>query len=287
MTASVAIWSLTAALLFGLGLVLTQFGLRSFSPSQGATMSIPSATLLFVLLSPLLVDFAGWSLSGALIFAAAGVMFPSTVTLLTFESNRRIGPSLTGALGNLAPLFAVLMAFALLGEVPRSGQIAAIALILGGVLTLLWRPRLTPVTFALWVIALPLAAALLRGLTQPLVKLGLERWPDPFAAALIAYLVSTVVVLSFRSAKEGMPKLGVPRPQALWFVAVGMCNGLGALSMYAALARGPVAAVAPLVASYPLATVLFARLFLGVGLDRRTALGIVLTVAGVALLMRN
>ena len=46
---------------------------------------------------------------------------------------------------------------------------------------------------------------------------------------------------------------------------VGLLNGLAVLTMYAALARGPVAVVAPLVACYPLATLAFSRLLLGAG----------------------
>jgi drug/metabolite transporter (DMT)-like permease len=52
------------------------------------------------------------------------------------------------------------------------------------------------------------------------------------------------------------------RRGALWFAAVGLCNGLSVLSLYAALGRGPVALVAPLVASYPLVTLLLSFVFL-------------------------
>jgi drug/metabolite transporter (DMT)-like permease len=72
----------------------------------------------------------------------------------------------------------------------------------------------------------------------------------------------------------------------LWFAAVGWCNGLAALLMYAALAKGSVALVSPLVATYPLVTVVGSMLFLGkVEGGARLALGVALTVAGVALLI--
>ena len=58
------------------------------------------------------------------------------------------------------------------------------------------------------------------------------------------------------------------------------------LAIYAALARGPVAVVAPLVACYPLATLAFSRLLLGSGgLTVGAGLGVAITVAGVALLL--
>jgi drug/metabolite transporter (DMT)-like permease len=71
-------------------------------------------------------------------------------------------------------------------------------------------------------------------------------------------------------------------------VPVGLLNGLAVLSMYAALARGPVAVVAPLVACYPLATMAFSRLLLGsTSLAWSAGAGVVTTVVGVALLLRG
>lgn len=279
--------ALGAAGFFGLGLVLTQIGLREVSPLRGASISVPTSAGIFALLSPLLIDVAGIHAGSVLLFALAGCLFPATVTLLTFEANRRIGPHLTGALGNLTPLFAVLIAFIVLGEVPRSGQLLGIAVIIGGVLLLVRRPPGTPGRLAAWAIALPICAAFIRGLVQPVVKLGLETWPSPFAAALIGYLVSTLVVLGAGTLEK---ESTTPRLQGrgwLWFCAIGTCNGLAVLSMYAALARGPVSLVAPLAACYPLATLLFSRLLLGsTGLGRRTLAGVATTVLGVALLLQ-
>ena len=58
------------------------------------------------MLSPAMLDTSSFNASGALLFALSGCLFPAVVTLLTFEANRRVGPSVTGALGNLSPLFA-------------------------------------------------------------------------------------------------------------------------------------------------------------------------------------
>ena len=71
------------------------------------------------------------------------------------------------------------------------------------------------------------------------------------------------------------------------FAPVGLLNGLSVLAMYAALARGPVAIVAPLVACYPLATLAFSRVLLGSGgITWSAGFGVAITVAGVALLLR-
>jgi drug/metabolite transporter (DMT)-like permease len=53
-----------------------------------------------------------------------------------------------------------------------------------------------------------------------------------------------------------------PPRKAAAFAAVGLCNGLSVLAMYAALEYGPVTVVSPLIAGYPLVTLLLSRAFL-------------------------
>ena len=48
----------------------------------------------------------------------------------------------------------------------------------------------------------------------------------------------------------------------LWFAAIGLCNGLSVLAMYGALKYGSVTVVSPLIAGYPLVTLLLSRVFL-------------------------
>ena len=143
------------------------------------------------------------------------------------------------------------------------------------------------VHLAPWALTLLLIAAFIRGLVQPVVKLGLAQWPSPFAATVIGYVISATVILSVGIAREGRAVLPSRSSGWQWFVPVGLLNGLSVLLMYAALVRGSVAVVAPLVASYPLATLAFSRLLLGSGaLTWSVGLGVATTVAGVALLLR-
>jgi drug/metabolite transporter (DMT)-like permease len=97
------ILALGASFMFGFALVLTQFGLRYASPSRGALVSIPTSATLLWIFAPLLLDWPGRSLHAAAIFAGVGLLFPATVTLLTFEANRQMGPSVSAALSNLTP----------------------------------------------------------------------------------------------------------------------------------------------------------------------------------------
>jgi drug/metabolite transporter (DMT)-like permease len=283
---AVILLALAAAVVIGLGLALTQMGVRHLPPLRGACVSIPTTALFFLLLAPFTVDFGAGDAKAATLFALAGVLFPAAVTLMNYGATLRIGPNLTGALGNLAPLCAVFIAFVLLGEIPRAGQLAAIAVILFGVALLFGNPFGRGAKAIDWALSLPLAAALIRGLVQPVVKLGLAAWPNPFAATLFAYVVSAAVLVSVGLLREGRKLYRFEGRDWLWFPLVGICNGLGLLLIYAALAKGPVAVVAPLAACYPVPTMLFSRfLFAREPLVPRVGLGVTVTVAGVVLLL--
>ena len=283
---TVILLALAAAVVIGLGLALTQMGVRHLPPLRGACVSIPTTALFFLLLAPLTIDFSAGDGGATELFLLAGLLFPAAVTLMNFGATRRIGPSMTGALGNLAPLCAVFIAFVLLGETPRPFQLAAIAVILFGVALLFGNPFARGAKAIDWAVSLPLAAALIRGLVQPVVKLGLAAWPNPFAATLFAYLASALVLVSAGVLYEGRRLYRFESRGWLWFPLVGICNGIGLLLIYAALARGPVAVVAPLAACYPVPTMIFSRYLVArEPLAPRMGFGIIVTVAGVVLLL--
>jgi len=288
MTTSTLLLSIASAFCFALALVMQRFGLRSLSPMQGARISLLVSAIIAIGLAIFVVDYARWNERSALLFALVGLFFPAGVTLLTYMANRRIGPSLTGALGNLTPIFAVLFAMILLREAPTVLQLAGLAAVSAGIALLFIRRGASVRAVTVWIMALPVVGAVLRGLAQPVVKLGLEDWPEPFAVAAISFPVSAVLVLSLahvverRRARLAMPSDGRWR----WFVAVGTCNSTAVILLYLALRHAPITQVAPIVACYPLFTVLMSRL---AGDDqeisRLAIAGIMLMVGGVILVL--
>ena len=220
------------------------------------------------------------------IFVAVGLVFPAVLTIMTFASNRALGPVVTGALGNLSPLLSVAVAVA---AAARAAPCAAIRRADGGVLGVLtitvtrtddmrdWRT---------WALLLPLGASVLRGVIPPIIKIGLEAWPNPIAAGLTGYIVSTLTVLTVERIRTGRFMVQAPLSGKLWFACNGICNGIGTLLLYAALGAGPVSLVAPLYATYPLFTVGLSVLFLGnVKITFRLVAGTALTVGGVVLVL--
>lgn len=266
-------------------MVASKIGLRWRDPRAGAAISIPTAMALFALASPLALDLAAFSLEAAALFALVGLFFPALVTLINFASTERLGPTITSTLSTTGPVFALAAAALLLGEsiTPRA-WLAAIG-VAAGIALLSWTPGAPRAPgVRLW-LALPLCGALLRGLAQTLAKAGLLLWPNPFAAGLIGYLVSSATVVAVdRLSRERPPPSR--RAGIGWFAFTGVLNGAGVLAMYGALQAAPVSQVAPIVASYPLITFLLAALVLREErLTARAAAACALTVAAVAFLV--
>jgi drug/metabolite transporter (DMT)-like permease len=284
-TITIAIF-LALASMFGLGagFVLTQFGLRWMVPWLGAAISIPTSTLLFWCLAPFFVDPREGNLGAVVLFACVGLFFPGTVALLNFEANRLMGPNIAGALSSMTPVFAVLLAIVILGERIRGPQLLALAAIVVGI-TLMYRGQVSLSGRSIWLLALPVAASAIRGVIQPVVKFGFEWWPNPIAAVVVSYTVSSAVLILSALGRAGGTVPDIDHRGALWFAAVGLCNGLSVLAMYGALEYGPVAIISPLIASYPLVTLLLSRVFLRKE-DLRPQLiaGVSATVCGVILL---
>ena len=285
MTAAI-VFGIAAAAFLGAGLVLTQFGLRTIHPLSGAAISVPSFTLVFLLLSPILLRGETIVWHAVPIFIAVGLVFPVLLTILTFASNRALGPVVTGALGNLSPILSVAVAVVLLHEPLRALQFGGLMVCVLGVLTITITRTDDMRDWRTWALLLPLGASVLRGVIPPVIKLGLEVWPNPIAAGLTGYIVSTLTVLTVERIRTGRFVVQAPLAGKLWFAANGICNGVGTLMLYAALGAGPVSLVAPLYATYPLFTVGMSVLFLhNVRITFRLVAGTALTVGGVVLVL--
>ena len=280
-------FAFASAFLFGLSLNLAQLGLRHLPAALGAVVSIPTAATLFWLSSPFTADFTGWRWDAVAVFALTGLFYPAAVTIITFEATKRLGPNVTSALGNLAPLYAVAAGLVLLGEAMGLKQLAGVGIIVAGVTLITTNRSLGGgQSWPLWALSLPLAASLFRGLGHPALKAGFALWNNPRVATLICYLMSasvaiTVGLLRTRGTAARFSPLGIA-----WFMLVGVGNGVATWAGIEAVARGPVSLVAPVVATAPLFTLAIGRVMLrSVAVSWQQAVGIALAVAGVVLLV--
>ena len=277
--------ALLAAACFGAAMVFTKLGLRHMDAAAGALVSIPSTAVLYWLLAAFLLDPEGWITAAVVIFAIVGLFFPAAVTLLVFESNRRMGPTVASSVSSTAPLFATFGAIVLLGESITLPVVAGTAAIVCGVMVLSREEGDGPRRWPRWVLGLPLLAAGIRGLAQAATKAGLALWANPFAAGLIGYTVSSATVLAANHALTRGRPLAFHRRGVPWFVMAGASNGVAVLAMYHALSAGKVTIVSPIVATYPLFTLVLSALFLREEvISVRMVFGVVLAVAGVGIL---
>lgn len=281
-----ALFATISSACFGIALVLTQYGLRYASPIRGASISIPSAALILLLISPLFGAAEPPTMLAMAVFAGVGLFFPALATVLTFVANQRLGPTVAGAIGGTAPLFAIAGAFVFLGE-PLSGAAVAgtLSIVLGVAALSMRRPEHGPAG-SRTALPFPIAAALIRAIAQTLTKYGLALWPSPFNAALIGYIVSSAVVLVIAKAWPGERPARIDPHGVFWFVIVGACNGAAVLTMFIALSRGPVTLVAPIVATYPFFTLVASVLFLRrEPVTPRLLAGVATIVAGVIVVL--
>ena len=279
--------ALASTFCFGGGLITARIGLREMDARAGAALSVPTAMVLFVLASPFALDLAGFTAQAALVFAVVGLFFPAVVTMLTFRATALLGPTIASSISATAPLFAIAAAWLLLDEcVPAKAALSALGVV-AGVAILTWRAGEARNVRLARALAWPIASAIVRGIAQVGVKAGLLLWPNPFAASLIGYVMSTATVAGADRLRGEARAKRTPKGIA-WFMLTGVFNGSAMLLMYTALAVAPVWRVAPIIASYPLVTALFGALLLpDEKLTPRVGAGAALTVAAITYLVAS
>lgn len=277
--------SIAAAVLFGVAGVLLRRGLQNANPLAAAVVSI-TVTTLFVwcltVLSGSLGRLFTWKIWP---FLVAGLVAPGLARLMFFVGIDRIGVARAFSLMATAPLFAVLMAMAFLGERPTPLLLLGALAIAGGSMLLArrseheaqWRRR---------DMIFPALGALGFALRDNLSRWGLRDYGDSLAAAAAATVTSLLVMWICAAAWRA--KLSVPRPSLAFFAMSGVCEGSAYLLMWRALSIGDVSVVSPLVNAHSIVAIVLAAIFLR-DLERvtwRIVVATLLIVAGVALVMR-
>ena len=127
---------------------------------------------------------------------------------------------------------------------------------------------------------------MIRGAAQPVIKLGFIAWNAPFAATLIGYTVSSLVLISSGWLRIRRQPNAFTTNTIRAFVLAGVSNGMAIMMMYSGLAQGSVTLVSPLIATYLLITLgLSLAMVSGTKAPPQLALGVAATVAGVVILL--
>lgn len=260
------IFSLLAALGLATGDVAARFGLRASTPITGILVLMVTTLVMYGPLAVATFRPEEMELRGLLILVAAGFAAPGLAGTLHYMSFRRIGLSRSVAIVGSSPLITVIFAVVTLGERPNWLVYWGTVLIVAGVISLAREQRgagsrgeagRKPVWYYF---VLPAVATLLFGAAATLRKVGISMIPNlsvALSASAIGGLLAIALWHPFLPREERV-RLG--RRNVGYFVANGVLVSLGHLAFFAALQRGPLSIVAPLVYTTPLFALAFSWL---------------------------
>lgn len=269
-----------AAFCFGGQVVVTMRSFTYVDPQTSSMISIGTCVVIFWLLSPFLLKAEYLANPGIWIFFVNGLIHPLFSIYLAYEAAKRMGPTVSATISATAPLFATAGAVLVLGEhitiMLLVGTIGTVV----GIMVLSWR-RQGHRDWALWALILPIGAAVIRGVNHNLGKFGLEMLPSPYFASFVSFTVSFIgSVLIYRFRIGSLPFI-LPRRGLMWSGFAGALIAMGVLSMYSALNYGKVVVVSPIIATFPVFTLVISLLFRQERFRLRILAGVVLVLGGI------
>ncbi len=271
----------SAAFFFGCSTVITRRGLNYLDAQTGSMISIGATVLFYLLTSPLWMKTEDWFNWGFWIFVGNGFMHPLFSMFLSFEANRRIGPTISSTFCATAPFFAMLTAVLALGEKLTLTVALGTFFTVAGVILLSWN-RQGISTIVKSALLFATGAAVIRGINQTVGKFGLNFMPNPFMAGFISFIVafcSAILWYRFRNGYLPLP-YRLHRKGIILFSLTGVGIGIAVWCMYGALALGQVVVVAPIVGAYPMFALLTAVIFKQESITRRIVMGVFIVVGG-------
>ncbi len=274
--------ALVAACLFGVSTITAKRGLLVVHPQAASLVVIGTVVALYLLSSPLWMRAQDWFTLGFWIFVLNGLMHPFLSMYLALEATARTGPTVAATLSGTAPLFAAFTAIAFLGESINAWISLGTAATVIGVMTLSWSPKGAGTLLRLAQL-FATGAAIVRGLNHTIGKWGLETMPNVFMASFVSFSVSFCGALLVYRLRTGTLIVRIPRAGLGYFVLTGVIIAVAVLCMYGGLATGRVVVVSPIIAAYPVFTLLTALMFKQESLTLKLAAGVLLVVGGVAL----
>lgn len=247
--------ALAVSVNFGVAAHVQHIATDHMDVATGTLVNIATTAVIFGALSPLYLEPATLVTPPVAYFAVAGLIVPAVSITFSTLAVKTIGPGLTAGLAATSPVFAMVIAVVFLGEVVTSSILLGTLIVMAGIMLIAgFRGRIAARSWPLWALSLPLVAALTRGISHPLLKLGLTDLPSPLTAGLVSSSVSLAVLALVRLfSGRGLPAWN---RGYLWFALCGVINGLGIVGLGIALSIGSVIVVSPLVATTPMFTLL-------------------------------
>jgi drug/metabolite transporter (DMT)-like permease len=234
-----------------------------------------------------LLGLSGWVLAA---FLLIGLAATALARLLNYIGVERAGASVNTATVNTRPLWATLLAIALLGEAVTLQGVIGIVCVVGGVMAIAfsgggdvsgWNrrdllfPLAAAVTFAFGNVARRFLFT--HTAVTPLEAVALNE---------LAGLIGLAAFVLYRYGDDLASFFRAPKGAYAYFVGCGVCSAMALFALFAALERGRVVVVDPLSNPTSLFAISVTALFFGrtESVTLRLVLGAVLIVAGVVLI---
>lgn len=216
--------ALCTAFIYASALVSARKGLQYSTP---ATVTCVSAVLHVVTLCSAVALTGGIppvSLLAVLLFVFVGLT-QLGVRLFAYTGVAKIGASRSSALQSISPLISSAIAIAALHERVNLMILSGTLLVVAGIVLVSWRPEKQIPTFRWWHLLLPLAAAFLTGINQPVRRYALSLSNEPLFFAALMGVVSLAFFLGYLFF-YGTGTLAWDRRALAPFVVTGLCETL-------------------------------------------------------------
>jgi drug/metabolite transporter (DMT)-like permease len=205
-------------------------------------------------------------------------------------SFRRIGLSRSSSVIGSSPLVTVIIAVIILGERPAPLVYFGTLLIVAGVISLAREQQTTSKEEgqkkSIWhYFIFVVLATLMFGVAGVFRKAGIPLVPNLSVAMCMAALGTLLVIVCWHPFLAQEYRIQIKRTSMKYFLISSICLTAGHLSFFAALQRGPLSTVAPLVYTTPLFALGFSWVLIRQieRLNSRLVLGAFLLCAGGAL----
>jgi drug/metabolite transporter (DMT)-like permease len=279
--ATAQILALITSVLYASALVSARAGMRYSNPTTVTLVSILMQNLLLWSAVFLTGGLRDVPMEGVLLFALVGI-FQLGVRLLAYTGVEKIGASRSSALQAVGPLISAAIAVTILGEQASALVIVGTFLVVGGIVLISWKPEQQLRSFRRWHLLLPIGAALLTGVNHPIRRYVLTMANEPLFFSALMGGVTLVGFAVYLGISPGSPRLVWNRRAIAPFLATGLCETLSILCVITAISLGRVVIVVPIAASYPVWSLIQARIFLRdiESINWKIVAGILSVVAG-------
>jgi drug/metabolite transporter (DMT)-like permease len=279
--ATAQVLAFITSVLYASALVSARAGMRYSNPTTVTLVSILMQNLILWAAVFLTSGLPSVPATGILLFTLVGI-FQLGVRLLAYTGVNKIGASRSSALQSVSPLVSATIAITILCEQTSLLIMVGTFLVVAGIILVSWKPEEQLRDFRRWHLLLPIGAAFLTGINHPVRRYVLTMANEPLFFAALMGTVSLGGFLVYLSFSPQSHRLVWNRQAIGPFLATGLFETLSILFIITAIGLGRVVVVVPIATSYPVWSLIQARIFLRdiEAINWRIVAGILSVVAG-------